>query len=177
MYGRLQRNQRNENRVLRSRWTALSFFAALACLTIHLPNHAAAQHSHGVLTPGVTFPTDDSVLDESPQMIMMSFRVDVTLLKLALYTAEGQWINIGFSYDPNRMADSFAYPLGFELPDSEYYIARWSVTDGKRGLLNGEFKFSIGDEAIRPSEIIASKVSDAVESLPSTGSYRVVPKE
>jgi hypothetical protein len=177
MYGRLQRNQRNETRVLRSRWTALSFFAAFACLTIQLPNHAVAQHSHGVLTPGVTFPTDDSVLDESPQMIMMSFRVDVTLLKLALYTAEGQWINIGFSYDPNRMADSFAYPLGFELPDSEYYIARWSVTDGKRGLLNGEFKFSIGDEAIRPSEIIASKVSNAVESLPSTGSYRVVPKE
>jgi hypothetical protein len=177
MYGRLQRNQRNETRVLRSRWTALSFFAAFACLTIQLPNHAVAQHSHGVLTPGVTFPTDDSVLDESPQMIMMSFRVDVTLLKLALYTAEGQWINIGFSYDPNRMADSFAYPLGFELPNSEYYIARWSVTDGKRGLLNGEFKFSIGDEAIRPSEIIASKVSDAVESLPSTGSYRVVPKE
>ena len=177
MYGRLQRNQQNANRVLRSRWTALSFFAALACLTIQLPNHAVAQHSHGVLTPGVTFPTDDSVLDESPQMIMMSFRVDVTLLKLALYTAEGQWINIGFSYDPNRMADSFAYPLGFELPDSEYYIARWSVTDGKRGLLNGEFKFSIGDEAIPPSEIIASKVSDAVESLPSTGSYRVVPKE
>jgi len=177
MYGRLQRNQRNETRVLRSRWTALSFFAAFACLTIQLPNHAVAQHSHGVLTPGVTFPTDDSVLDESPQMIMMSFRVDVALLKLALYTAEGQWINIGFSYDPNRMADSFAYPLGFELPDSEYYIARWSVTDGKRGLLNGEFKFSIGDEAIRPSEIIASKVSDAVESLPSTGSYRVVPKE
>jgi hypothetical protein len=177
MYGRLQRNQRNENRVLRSRWTALSFFAAFACLTIQLPNHAMAQHSHGVLTPGVTFPTDDSVLDESPQMIMMSFRVDVTLLKLALYTAEGQWINIGFGYDPNRMADSFAYPLGFELPESEYYIARWSVTDGKRGLLNGEFKFSIGDEAIRPSEIIAGKVSDAVESLPSTGSYRVVPKE
>ena len=177
MYGRLQRNQRNENRVLRSRWTALSFFAAFACLTIQLPNHAMAQHSHGVLTPGVTFPTDDSVLDESPQMIMMSFRVDVTLLKLALYTAEGQWINIGFGYDPNRMADSFAYPLGFELPESEYYIARWSVTDGKRGLLNGEFKFSIGDEAIRPSEIIASKVSDPVESLPSTGSYRAVPKE
>jgi hypothetical protein len=177
MYGRLQRNQRNENRVLRSRWTALSFFAAFACLTIQLPNHAMAQHSHGVLTPGVTFPTDDSVLDELPQVIMMSFRVDVTLLKLALYTAEGQWINIGFGYDPNRMADSFAYPLGFELPESEYYIARWSVTDGKRGLLNGEFKFSIGDEAIRPSEIIAGKVSDAVESLPSTGSYRVVPKE
>jgi len=141
MYGRLQRNQRNETRVLRSRWTALSFFAAFACLTIQLPNHAVAQHSHGVLTPGVTFPTDDSVLDESPQMIMMSFRVDVTLLKLALYTAEGQWINIGFSYDPNRMADSFAYPLGFELPDSEYYIARWSVTDESAAYLMANLNF------------------------------------
>ncbi len=177
MHRRFKMDKRGANRDSRSRWTALSFLAAFACLALQPSNHAVAQHSHGVLTPGVTFPTDDSVLNESPQMIMMSFRVAVTLLKLALYTAEGQWINIGFSYDPTRMADSFAYPLGFELPDSEYYIARWSVTDGKRGLLNGEFKFSIGDEAIPPSEIIASKVSDAVESLPSTGSYRVVPKE
>ena len=158
-----------------SRLLSLPFLFAASLLFLATP--LAAQHSHGVLTPGVTFPTDDSVLDESPQMIMMSFRVDVTLLKLALYSAEGDWINIGFAYDPNRMADSFAYPLGFELPDSEYYIARWSVTDGKRGLLNGEFKFSIGDDAIPPSEVIASKVSDAVESLPSTGSYRIVPKD
>lgn len=148
------------------------------CLLILLglgPSETQAQHSHGVLTPGVTFPTDDSVLAESPQMIMMSFRVDVTLLKLALYSAEGEWINIGFVYDPNRMADSFAYPLGFELPASDYYIARWSVTDGRRGLLNGEFRFAFGDDAIPPSEFIANATSDAVEVLPSTGSYRVTP--
>ena len=152
--------------------------AALAFYLLLLtPMTASAQHSHGVLTPGVTFPTDDSVLAESPQMIMMSFRVDVTLLKLALYSAEGDWINIGFIYDPERMDDSFAYPLGFELPASEYYIARWSVTDGERGLLNGEFRFAFGDEAIPPSEVIANQTSDAVEILPSTGSYRVVPAD
>jgi len=150
----------------------------LACLCFMLaPSKGFTQHSHGVLTPGVTFPTDDSVLAESPQMIMMSFRVDVTLLKLALYSAEGDWINIGFVYDPERMDDSFAYPLGFELPSSDYYIARWSVTDGQRGLLNGEFRFAFGDEAIPPSEVIANQTSDAVEILPSTGSYRVVPAD
>ncbi|MDB3898958.1 hypothetical protein N9329_06015, partial [Gammaproteobacteria bacterium] len=94
-----------------------------------------AQHSHGVLTPGVTFPPDDSVLTEPPQMITMSFRVDVRLLKLALYTAEDEWINIDFQYDPSRFSHSFVLPIPGELPKSEYYIARWSVTDDRRGLV------------------------------------------
>lgn len=131
-----------------------------------------AQHSHGVLTPGVTFPPDDSVLTEPPQMITMSFRVDVRLLKLALYTAEDEWINIDFQYDPSRFSHSFVLPIPGELPKSEYYIARWSVTDDRRGLVNGEFTFAFGSGAIPPSETIASKVSDRVEVLPSTGSYR-----
>ena len=57
-------------------------------LTMLLSTNAYAQHSHGILTPGVTFPQDDAVLIDPPQMITMSFRVDVRLLKLALYTAE-----------------------------------------------------------------------------------------
>ncbi|GJM12131.1 MAG: hypothetical protein DHS20C12_05340 [Pseudohongiella sp.] len=133
---------------------------------------ALAQHSHGILTPGVTFPPDDSVLSESPQMITMSFRVDVRLLKLALYTAEGEWISINFEYDPSRLSHSFVLPIPVELPESEYYIARWSVTDDRRGLVNGEFSFAFGPGAIPPSETIASQVSDKVEVLPSTGSYR-----
>lgn len=134
---------------------------------------AAAQHSHGLLTPGVTFPQDDSVLRDPPQMITMSFRVDVVLLKLALYTANDEWINIGFQYDPKRMHHSFVYPLPAELPESEYYVARWSVTDDTRRLVNGEFRFSFGPGAIPPSEVIASRVSDLKEVLPETGSYRV----
>lgn len=135
-------------------------------------NAAVAQHSHGILTPGVTFPQDDAVLTEPPQMITMSFRVDVRLLKLALYTAEDEWININFQYDPSRLNHNFVLPIPGELPKSEYYTARWSVTDDRRGLVNGEFKFSFGPGAIPPSETIASRVSDRVEVLPETGSYR-----
>lgn len=131
-----------------------------------------AQHAHGILTPGVTFPKDDSVLLDAPRMITMSFRVDVVLLKLALYTADESWINIGFQYDPNRMSHSFVLPIPGELPLSEYYTARWSVTDDRRRLVNGEFKFSFGPGALPPSEIIASQVSDLIEVLPSTGAYR-----
>lgn len=134
--------------------------------------HASAQHSHGILTPGVTFPQDDSVLAEPPQMITMSFRVDVRLLKLALYTADDEWININFQYDPSRLNHNFVLPIPGELPKSEYYTARWSVTDDRRGLVNGEFKFAFGPGAIPPSETIESRVSDRVEVLPSTGSYR-----
>lgn len=133
---------------------------------------SVAQHAHGILTPGVTFPPDDSVLTEAPQMITMSFRVDVRLLKLALYTADNEWISINFQYDPSRLSHSFVLPIPEELPESDYYTARWSVTDDRRGLVNGEFNFAFGSGAIPPSETIASQVSDRVEDLPSTGSYR-----
>jgi len=154
---------------LQRKVSLLVFGALLGLLTSAT---TLAQHSHGVLTPGVTFPPDDSVLTEPPQMITMSFRVDVRLLKLALYTAEDEWINIDFQYDPSRFSHSFVLPIPGELPKSEYYIARWSVTDDRRGLVNGEFTFAFGSGAIPPSETIASKVSDRVEILPSTGSYR-----
>lgn len=150
-------------------------FALLLLLTFLyfvVPNSASAQHTHGALTPGVTYPQEDSVLNTPPQMITMSFRVDVQLLKLALYTAEEKWIDIGFVYVPDVLGHSFVYPIPGELPISDYYIARWSVTDERRRLLNGEFKFAFGDGAIPPSESISLQISDKEENLPSTGSYR-----
>ena len=63
-------------------------------------------------------------------------------------------------------------PIPVKLPASEYYIARWSVTDDIRGLVNGEFRFSFGDDAIPPSETIATQITDREENLPSTGAYR-----
>lgn len=151
---------------LKSLGLALSCFALMSQISM-------AQHSHGILTPGVTFPKDDSVLNDSPKMITMSFRVDVKLLKLALFTDQGEWINIGFQYDPSRLSHSFVYPIQTELPQAEYYVARWSVTDDERRLLNGEFKFSFGPGAIPPSETIENTVSDKTEVLPSTGAYRI----
>lgn len=147
--------------------------AAVLCLALMatLPD-AQAQHSHGALTPGVTFPKDDSVLGDPPRMITMSFRVDVRLLKLALYNADDGWVNIGFSYEPDRLARSFVYPLPDALPQSDYYIVRWSVADQENRLLNGEFSFAFGPGASPPSETFAAQDSGKVEALPATGAYR-----
>ena len=71
-----------------------------------------------------------------------------------------------------RLSHSFVYLIPFELPASDYYIARWAVTDDRRRLINGEFKFAFGAGALPPSEIIAARVSDLEEELPATGSYR-----
>ena len=148
--------------------TTVSMF----CLFALFASLATAQHTHGILTPGVTFPKDDSVLTDPPRMITMSFRVDVRLLKLALYSAEGKWINIGFTYDPNRLNNNFVLPIPEALPPSAYYIAQWSVTDDRRGLVNGEFKFAFGPGAIPPSETIELQSEGKMEVLPDTGSYR-----
>jgi len=132
----------------------------------------AAQHSHGVLSPSVTFPQDDSVLRDAPRMITMSFRVDVRLLKLALYTDDGQWINLGFAYDPGRVDHNFVLPIPLELPDANYFVAEWSVVDEQQRFLQGNFKFSFGAGALPPSEIIeASYGSTENENLPDTGAY------
>lgn len=148
--------------------TGIMFFS----LSVLATPVAVAQHSHGILTPGVTFPKDDSVLTDPPRMITMSFRVDVRLLKLALYSADGEWINIGFTYDPGRMNNNFVLPIPGDLPPSAYYIAQWSVTDDRRGLVNGEFRFAFGPGAIPPSETIELESEGKVEILPETGSYR-----
>ncbi len=150
--------------------------AGLAALAagLLLAAGAPAQHAHGVLTPGVTFPQDDAVLRDPPRMVTMSFRVSVRLLQLALYTAEGEWIDIGFVYDPERAHHNFVLPVPFELPPSDYYVARWSVTDGAR-LMSGEFRFAFGPGAVAPSETAAARTSGREESLPSTGAYRAPP--
>lgn len=159
-----------EKTIVRVGITALCGLSLI--LVLGFSSSALAQHSHGVLTPGVTFPKDDSVIDEPPKLITMSFRVNVQLMKLALYTADDEWINIGFTYDPNNNNRSFVYPITGEIPASRYYTARWSVLDENRKMINGEFRFAVGDGAIPPSETIESEYSDIEEVLPSTGSYR-----
>ena len=131
-----------------------------------------AQHSHGVLSPSVTFPQDDAVLRDAPRMITMSFRVDVRLLKLALYTDEGQWINLGFVYDPQRVDHNFVLPIPGELPPAKYYVAEWSVVDERQRFLQGSFNFAFGAGAVPPSETIEASYGDpANENLPDTGAY------
>jgi methionine-rich copper-binding protein CopC len=171
----LMKNNESQTKSLLASKSNQSGGLLLAPLIIALlvwSNFSAAQHTHGVLSPSVTFPQDDSVLTEEPKMITMSFRVDVKLLKLALYTDSGEWINIEFIYDPTRVNHNFVFPLPGEFPVADYYIARWSVVDERQRFLNGEFTFSFGPGAIPPSETIeASYRSIEEENLPSTGAY------
>ena len=143
-----------------------------ACLlALLLSGSAGAQHSHGVLSPSVTFPPDDAVLLQAPDLLTMSFRLDVTLLKLALYTDNGDWIDISFRYQPGQLEKSFVYPLPV-LPEAAYYLVQWSVVDDRQRFLNGEFRFAFGPGAIPPSETIAAGYKDvAEENLPATGNY------
>ena len=144
----------------------------LVALNVWLTPVVFAQHTHGVLSPSVTFPQDDAVLRDAPRMITMSFRVDVRLLKMALYTDDGQWIDIGFSYDPSKMEHNFVMPIPGELPQADYYVAEWSVVDESQRFLRGEFLFAFGPGAIPPSETIESSYgTTAKENLPTTGAY------
>ncbi len=112
------------------------------------------------------------MLRDAPRMITMSFRVDVRLLKLALYTDAGQFIDIGFIYDHNKMDHNFVTPIPGELPEADYYVAEWSVVDERQRFLRGEFLFSFGPGAVPPSETIeASYGSTDKENLPDTGAY------
>ncbi len=148
------------------------FLVLFSALSLSLTPMSFAQHTHGVLSPSVTFPQDDAVLRDAPRMITMSFRVDVRLLKMALYTNDGQWIDIGFSYDPSKMEHNFVMLIPGELPRADYYVAEWSVVDESQRFLRGEFLFAFGPGAIPPSETIeASYGTIAKENLPATGAY------
>jgi len=114
-----------------------------------------AQHAHEAGPPllGVTSPKDDSVLSRVPPVVVLRFRSGVRLLKLRLLSAGRQHIDIGFAYDPNRIDNNFVWRLP-ELPASSYYIITWSVVDEDNQLVEGEFNFAVGDDAMLPSEFI-----------------------
>jgi methionine-rich copper-binding protein CopC len=140
----------------------LSLIAAFA----FWPSLLSAQHSHGAtsLTPSVTFPQDDAVLLEQPRMLVISFRVNVQLLKLALYTDKNDWIDMGFQWDPGQSDNNFVFPIPSELPAAEYYSAQWSVVDENQRFMKGEFKFAFGPEAIAPSETVEASITRREDS-------------
>lgn len=133
------------------------------------PVWAQAQHSHGVLTPSVTFPQDDAVLRDQPRMLTISFRVDVQLLKLALYTDDGTWIDLGFQWDPSKREHNFVFPIPTELPPAKYYTAEWSVVSENQRFLKGAFNFAFGPGAVPPSETIEASIT---RSEPVNGRYQ-----
>jgi methionine-rich copper-binding protein CopC len=115
----------------------------------------SAQHSHDGRPPllGTTSPKDDSVLERAPPVVVVSFRSNVRLLKLRLLSAGRRNIDIGFVYDPNRAQNNFVWKLP-SLTKSSYYIVDWAVVDESNELVDGEFRFAVGADALAPSEFI-----------------------
>jgi methionine-rich copper-binding protein CopC len=116
---------------------------------------ANAQHAHEAGPPllGLTSPKDDSVLATVPPVVVLSFRSDVRVLKLRLLTAARRNIEFGFTYDPERVRNNIVWSLP-PLPKSSYYIFTWAVVDETGQLVEGEFRFAVGVDALPPSEFI-----------------------
>jgi methionine-rich copper-binding protein CopC len=116
---------------------------------------AWAQHAHeaGPSLLGSTAPKDDSVLPTVPPVIVLSFRSNVRLLKIRLLSAGRHNLDIGFEYDPSRVSNNFVWKLK-PLPKSSYYIVAWAVVDETNQLVDGEFRFAVGADAVPPTEFI-----------------------
>jgi len=127
----------------------------IALILLSTSSSVLAQHSHEAGPPllGVTSPKDDSVLRNAPPVVVLSFRSDVRVIKLRLLTAGRIPINLGFTYDPDRVSHNIVWNLP-ELVPSSYYIFAWAVIDETGQLVQGEFKFSVGTDALPPSEFI-----------------------
>ncbi|NKB32721.1 MAG: hypothetical protein GKR91_06450 [Pseudomonadales bacterium] len=117
---------------------------------------ALAQHEgHASLNNGgvhlVTLPENDEVLADAPTTLILHFRSQVALLKLAL-KEPGQGKephDIGFRYRPET-AVHFEHSLPPLLP-ANYYLVEWAAFAANGELVRGSFSFSFGDDAMPPS--------------------------
>lgn len=131
----------------------------IGCLSLSLfllaGTPSDAQHAHDGRPPllGLTSPKDDSVLEAAPSSVVLSFRSNVRLLKLRLLSAGRRNIDIGFYYDPSRVRNNIVWSLP-SLTNSSYYIVNWAVVDESNELVEGEFRFAVGTDALPPSEFI-----------------------
>ncbi|MDO8910184.1 MAG: copper resistance protein CopC [Pseudohongiella sp.] len=97
-------------------------------------------------------PDHDEVLASAPDNLLLRFTDHVSLVKLVVKTAEGQTINIDFRYNPapDRV---FIWPLP-ALPASDWYSVDWGVIDRTNKLMSGQFLFSAGPDAKKPSDLV-----------------------
>lgn len=137
------------------RWPLSRVAMLISFLLLTIP--AAAQHSiHGPRYTGDleanTVPVENAVLPAAPDHLILRFNSAVRLVKLTLYDAERNFININFRYD-TRSDRVFIHPLP-ELSASDYYRAEWAVLDTDEQLVQGRFHFAFGSDARPPSDFI-----------------------
>jgi len=150
------------------------FYVTLGIICLLWSASASAQHySHTYRYTGDVeiehIPDHDEILPALPENLLLRFTQHVALVKLIVKTAEGQLININFRYDPlpNRV---FIWPLP-TLPESAYYAVDWGVVDPQNKLMTGQFLFSAGSGAVRPSTLVPEPDNDAHIMVPD---YRLI---
>lgn len=119
--------------------------------------HTQAQHfSHTYRYSGDVevehIPDHDEVLPALPDSLILRFTDHVALVKLVVKTADEKVVNVNFRYNPtpDRV---FIWPLP-PLPASDWYSVDWGVIDRANKMMSGQFMFSAGPGARKPSELI-----------------------
>lgn len=149
-------------------------YPTLGLLCLFWSINVSAQHfSHTYRYTGDVeiehMPDHDEVLQGLPDNLLLRFTQHVALVKLVMKTAEGTLINLDFRYDPvpNRV---FIWPLP-ALPKSAYYSVDWGVIDPQNKLMSGQFLFSAGPTAVKPSTLVPEPDNDAHIMVPD---YRLI---
>jgi len=151
---------------------------ALGVLLCLLAWPALAQHSafHTPRSLGDvesdSIPANDEVLARAPDSLTLRFSAHVRLVKLVLRDYQQTMYSVGFFYDPvpNRV---FVYELP-ELPPSTYYSVEWAAMDPDNQIVYGEINFSFGEEARKPSVVIAEDLANERRHI-MVPDYRLLP--
>ena len=155
--------------------------AALMLILLLASAPAAAQHfTHTYRYSGDVevehIPDHDEVLPALPDSLILRFTDHVALVKLVVKTADEKVVNVNFRYNPtpDRV---FIWPLP-ALPASDWYSVDWGVIDRANKMMSGQFMFSAGPGAKKPSELIPVVEEEHIMvpdyRLIDPGSYRAV---
>ncbi len=122
----------------------------------HAGHQVAYSHDGAAIaSQTATQPPNDAILPEPPNELQLLFPSNVRLVKLTLHTAQRDWVDIDFRYNP--MADQeFVWQLP-SLQDATYYTADWAILAANDELVRGSFSFAFGANAELPSAIRAAE--------------------
>lgn len=140
-----------KNLLTKSFVTSLALFAG-----VFVAASAQAQHfSHTYRYTGDVeiehIPDHDEVLPALPENLVLRFSDHVSLVKLVVKTADEKVVDIRFRYNPSPdRVFLWALPA---LPASPWYSVDWGALDRSNKMMAGQFRFSAGPDAKKPSEL------------------------
>jgi copper transport protein len=123
--------------------------AIVAVMTLAL---AAPAQAHALL--GETNPTEEAIVEESPEQVIATFNepVEIAFGALRVYDTEAKRVDRGESSHPNGDPASVAIALEPGLPDGTYTVT-YRVVSADGHPIQGAFVFHVGRPGARPQGI------------------------